>query len=117
MGPLSGIKIVELAGLGPCPMCAMLLAELGATVIRIDRKEPVELGIKRPLRYDLLRRSRKAIALDLKKPDAIELLLRLVANADALIEGFRPGVVERLGVGPGTRRGGEPRMGFGPGGG
>lgn len=113
MGPLSGIKVVELAGLGPCPMCAMLLAELGATVIRVDRKDPVELGIKRPLRYDLLRRSRKAIAVDLKKPDAIELVLRLVAGADALIEGFRPGVVERLGLGPEACWKRNPRLVFG----
>ncbi|MBI3371735.1 MAG: CoA transferase [Betaproteobacteria bacterium] len=113
MGPLSGIKVVELAGLGPCPMCAMLLAELGATVIRIDRKEPVELGIKRPLRYDLLRRSRKAIALDLKKPDAVEVVLRLVESADALIEGFRPGVLERLGLGPETCWSRNPRLVYG----
>ncbi len=91
----------------------MLLAELGATVIRVDRKDPVELGIKRPLRYDLLRRSRKAIAVDLKKPDAIELVLRLVAGADALIEGFRPGVVERLGLGPETCWKRNPRLVFG----
>ena len=100
MGPLAGIKIIELAGLGPCPMCAMLLAELGATVLRIDRKEPVELGLSRPLRFDLLRRSRKAIPLDLKSPDATEMVLQLVEGADALIEGFRPGVAERLGLGP-----------------
>lgn len=100
MGPLAGIKIIELAGLGPCPMCAMLLAELGATVLRIDRKEPVELGLSRPLRFDLLRRSRKSIPLDLKSPDATELVLQLVEGADALIEGFRPGVAERLGLGP-----------------
>lgn len=100
MGPLTGIKVVELAGLGPCPMCAMLLAEMGATVIRIERKNPVELGLKRPLRYDLLRRSRKAIALDLKQPEAVELVLRLAGKSDALIEGFRPGVLERLGLGP-----------------
>ena len=100
MGPLAGVKVIELAGLGPCPMCAMLLAELGATVLRIDRKEPVELGLSRPLRYDLLRRSRKAIALDLKTPDAVEMVSHLLENADALIEGFRPGVAERLGLGP-----------------
>ena len=100
MGPLAGIKIIEIAGLGPCPMCAMLLAELGATVLRIDRKEPVELGLSRPLRFDLLRRSRKSIPLDLKSPDATELVLQLVEGADALIEGFRPGVAERLGLGP-----------------
>ena len=100
MGPLSGIKIVELAGIGPGPMCAMLLADLGATVLRIDRKQPSDLGIKRPLRFNTLLRSRKSIALDLKDPQAIEITLQLIAQADALIEGFRPGVMERLGLGP-----------------
>ena len=100
MGPLAGVKVVELAGIGPGPMCAMLLADLGATVLRIDRKQPVELGTARPLRFDLLLRGRKAIALDLKRPDAVALVLDLVSQADALIEGYRPGVAERLGLGP-----------------
>jgi crotonobetainyl-CoA:carnitine CoA-transferase CaiB-like acyl-CoA transferase len=113
MGPLAGVKIIELAGLGPCPMCAMLLAEMGATVLRIERKEPVELGLKRPLRYDLLRRSRKAIALDLKTPDAVALVLRLIEGADTLIEGFRPGVAERLGLGPEQCLERNPRLVYG----
>ena len=113
MGPLAGIKVVELAGLGPCPMCAMLLAELGATVLRVDRKKPVELGLQRPLRFDLLRRSRKAIPLNLKLPDAVELVLRLVEEADALIEGFRPGVAERLGLGPESCLERNPRLVYG----
>jgi alpha-methylacyl-CoA racemase len=100
MGPLAGIRIVELAGVGPSPMCAMLLADLGATVLRIERKQPAELGIKRPLKYDLLLRNRRSIALDLKDPRAVAATLELVAKADALIEGFRPGVTERLGLGP-----------------
>jgi len=100
MGPLKGVKIVELAGIGPGPMCAMLLADLGATVLRIDRKQPVDLGNPRPLRFNLLLRNRRSIALDLKQPAAVELVLRLVSDADALIEGFRPGVTERLGLGP-----------------
>ena len=100
MGPLAGVKVVELAGIGPGPMCAMLLADLGATVIRIDRKQPVELGTARPLRYNLLLRNRRSIAVDLKQADARELVLKLVGRADALIEGFRPGVAERLGLGP-----------------
>src|SRR3954469_5310903 len=100
MGPLKGLKVVELAGIGPGPMCAMLLADLGATVLRIDRKQPVDLGTPRPLRFNLLLRNRRAIALDLKEPAAVELVLQLVGKADALIEGFRPGVTERLGVGP-----------------
>ena len=100
MGPLTGIKIVELTGIGPGPMCAMLLADLGATVLRIDRPEPSDLGVPRPLRYDLLLRGRKCLALDLKHPDAKALALQLIDRADALIEGFRPGVTERLGLGP-----------------
>ncbi|MGY3324014.1 CaiB/BaiF CoA transferase family protein [Pseudomonas fluorescens] len=99
-GPLTGFKVVELAGIGPGPMCAMLLADLGATVIRVDRKEPVKLGIERPLQYNTLLRNRYAIALDLKDPMGVETVLKLVEQADALIEGFRPGVTERLGLGP-----------------
>jgi alpha-methylacyl-CoA racemase len=81
-------------------MCAMLLADLGATVLRIDRAQAVELGSPRPLKFNLLLRNRHAIALDLKKADAVNLVLNLVERADALIEGFRPGVTERLGLGP-----------------
>ena len=113
MGPLAGVKVIELAGLGPCPMCAMLLADLGATVLRVERKDPVELGLKRPLRFDLLRRSRPAIAVDLKSPEGVALVLRLVAQADALIEGFRPGVTERLGLGPEPCLARNPRLVFG----
>ena len=113
MGPLAGIKIVELAGVGPGPMCAMLLADLGATVLRIDRKQPAELGIKRPLKYNLLLRSRKTIALDLKDPKALEAVLQLIEQADALIEGFRPGVMERLGLGPDACLARNPRLVYG----
>ena len=112
-GPLSGLRIIELAGIGPGPMCAMLLADLGATVLRIDRPEPAELGLKRPLKYDLLLRSRKSIALDLKNPRAIEAALSLIARADALIEGFRPGVTERLGLGPEVCLKRNPRLVYG----
>jgi crotonobetainyl-CoA:carnitine CoA-transferase CaiB-like acyl-CoA transferase len=113
MGPLKGMKIVELAGIGPGPMCAMLLADMGATVLRIDRKEPVDLGNPRPLKYNLLLRNRKSIALDLKQRAAVELALKLVADADALIEGFRPGVVERLGLGPDVCFARNPRLVYG----
>ncbi|MGZ5171453.1 MAG: CaiB/BaiF CoA transferase family protein, partial [Burkholderiales bacterium] len=113
MGPLKGMKIVELAGIGPGPMCAMLLADMGATVLRIDRKEPVDLGNPRPLKYNLLLRNRKSIALDLKQRAAVELVLKLVADADGLIEGFRPGVVERLGLGPDVCLGRNPRLVYG----
>jgi crotonobetainyl-CoA:carnitine CoA-transferase CaiB-like acyl-CoA transferase len=113
MGPLKGTKIVELAGIGPGPLCAMLLADLGATVLRIDRKHPVELGSPRPLAYNLLLRNRRALALDLKQPAAVELVLRLVTGADALIEGFRPGVTERLGLGPDVCLQRNPRLIYG----
>src|SRR6516165_1939647 len=98
MGPLSGIKILEFAGIGPCPMAAMMLAELGATVLRIDRIADSDLGLPLPTRYETLKRSRQIIRLDLKRPDAVALALRLIGEADALIEGFRPKVMERLGL-------------------
>ncbi|MBR0666459.1 CoA transferase [Roseomonas hellenica] len=113
MGPLAGIKILELAGIGPGPFCAMLLADLGATVLRIDRPEPPELGIPRPLQYNPVLRGRRAIALDLKRPEARDLTLRLVARSDALIEGFRPGVTERLGLGPDDCLARNPRLIYG----
>ena len=113
MGPLAGIKVVELTGIGPGPMCAMLLADLGATVLRIDRPEPSDLGLQRELRYDLLLRGRPALALDLKSPDGKALALRLVEHADALIEGFRPGVTERLGLGPDDCLARNPRLVYG----
>jgi alpha-methylacyl-CoA racemase len=100
VGPLAGIKIIELAGIGPGPMCAMLLADMGATVLRIERPGPSDLGIDRPLRYNLLLRGRRSVAVDLKSTKGKALALRLVERADGLIEGFRPGVTERLGLGP-----------------
>ena len=100
MGPLKGFKIIELAGIGPGPMAAMLLADMGATVLRVERLEPAALGVQRPLNCDITLRSRKAIALDLKTKSGVEKVLQLVEKSDALIEGFRPGVTERLGLGP-----------------
>jgi crotonobetainyl-CoA:carnitine CoA-transferase CaiB-like acyl-CoA transferase len=94
------VRIVELAGIGPGPVAAMLLADLGATVIRVDRKEPSGNGLPRPVEYDIGLRNRKSIRVDLKDPAGRELVLDLVGKADALIEGFRPGVTERLGLGP-----------------
>ena len=113
MGPLSGVKVIELAGIGPGPMCAMLLADMGATVLRVDRKEPVDLGNPRPLKYNLLLRNRRAIALDLKQRSSVDLVLDLVRGADALIEGFRPKVVERLGLGPDECLARNPRLVYG----
>jgi alpha-methylacyl-CoA racemase len=100
VGPLAGMKVVEFAAVGPAPMCAMLLADMGATVLRIDRAQAGELGSIRALQFDFLQRGRHAIALDLKTKDGVALALDIVAGADALIEGLRPGVMERLGLGP-----------------
>jgi alpha-methylacyl-CoA racemase len=113
MGPLAGYKIVEMAGIGPAPMCAMLLADLGATVLRIDRQEPSGLGLPSETRFNLLNRSRHAIAVDVKKPEGVELVLRLASQADALIEGFRPGVMERLGLGPDACLARHPKLVYG----
>jgi len=113
MGPLTGIKVIEMAGIGPGPMCAMLLADLGAEVIRVDRVTPANLGLSRDPRGDLLTRSRKSIAIDLKQPQGIETVLRLTNQADALIEGFRPGVMERLGLGPELCWQTNPRLVYG----
>jgi alpha-methylacyl-CoA racemase len=100
MGPLSGLRVIELASIGPGPMCAMLLADLGADVIRIDRTEPSGLGVPSDPSVDVTGRGRRSVALDLKRPEGRDAALRLIARADILIEGWRPGVAERLGLGP-----------------
>ena len=113
MGPLAGLKIVEFTGIGPGPMAAMLLADLGAEVLRIDRTSPSDLGLERPLACDLLLRGRRAVALDLKSGGGRDLALALVGHADALVEGFRPGVMERLGLGPEPCLARNPRLVYG----
>jgi alpha-methylacyl-CoA racemase len=100
LGALSGVTIIEMAGIGPGPFCAMLLADMGADVIRIDRIGGSDLGVPSTKSTDFVGRNRRSIALDLKQPQAIEIALKLVESADALIEGFRPKVMERLGLGP-----------------
>ena len=109
MGPLAGIRVIELAGLGPAPFCAMLLADLDAEVIRVDR--PLGSGITGLDRITC--RNRRSLGLDLKKQAAREILFELLAEADVLIEGFRPGVVERLGIGPGECLARNPRLIYG----
>ncbi len=113
MGPLLGVRVVEFAGIGPGPMCAMLLADMGATVVRLDRPAESGLGVPRPDRFDLLNRGRPSVAVDLKHPDGVALALDLVAAADALIEGFRPGTMERLGLGPEPCLARNPRLIYG----
>jgi alpha-methylacyl-CoA racemase len=116
MGPLHGVRVVEFAALGPAPMGAMLLADLGAEVVRIERKATVGGRPTADLfdpKIDILNRSRQVVALDLKKPEAIEAALRLIAGADVLVEGFRPGVMERLGLGPDVCLARNPRLVYG----
>jgi len=113
MGPLAGIRIVEIAGIGPAPYCAMVLADLGAEVIRVDRPGGQELGLPLPPHLEVLNRGRASIALDLKKDGAVDVVLRLLADADGLIEGLRPGVMERLGLGPDTCLERNPRLVYG----
>ena len=108
-GPLSGIRVVELAGLGPAPYACMLLADLGAEVLRVDRPSA---GFGVPA-YDVTGRGRRSIAVDLKNPEAAEVVLRLVDSADVLVEGLRPGVAERLGVGPDACLARNPRLVYG----
>ena len=113
MGPLHGLRVVELASIGPGPMCAMLLADLGADVIRIDRLEPSGLGVPMNQRFDVNARSRRSAALDLKSAAGRDAVLRIVERADVLIEGFRPGVAERLGLGPADCQARNPRLVYG----
>src|SRR3954468_22660126 len=109
-GPLAGIKVVEIAGIGPGPHACMLLADLGADVIRIERPGGQLLTGGS---HDLLNRGRPSVALDLKKPEAVETVLRLVEDADVLVEGMRPGVTERIGIGPDDCRARNPRLVYG----
>ena len=100
MGPLSGKRIIEIAGIGPGPFCAMLLSDLGAEVIRVDRASTVADELPDLPSLDLLNRGRRSIGINLKDPEGVETVLKLIESSDALIEGFRPGVAERLGIGP-----------------
>ncbi|WP_321951645.1 CaiB/BaiF CoA transferase family protein [Paraburkholderia bannensis] len=112
-GPLSGVRIVELGGVGPVPFCCMLLADLGADVIRIDRPPGYDGGVPGDPRFNLLNRGRRSASFDLKRPDAAAAVLKLVAKADALVEGFRPGVAEKLGLGPDPCLAANPALVYG----
>jgi len=111
MGPLQGIRLLEIAGIGPGPYCAMVLADMGAEVVRVVRPGPSAYG-DRPA-YDLLSRGRRSICVDLKRPEGIDTVLRLCERADGLFEGFRPGVMERLGLGPDVCLARNPRLVYG----
>jgi alpha-methylacyl-CoA racemase len=111
VGPLEGIRIIEVAGIGPGPFCAMMLSDMGAEVLRIDRAERVT-GSKGPS-IDFLARGRRSVGVNLKSPAGVALMLDLVERADALLEGFRPGVMERLGLGPDVCLARNPRLVYG----
>jgi len=112
-GPLSGYRIIEIAGIGPGPFAAMLLADMGAEVIRVERAQSVRGPAPDTPHFDVMLRGRRNIAVDLKHPDGVATLLDLVERADALIEGFRPGVMERLGIGPDVCLARNPKLVFG----
>jgi alpha-methylacyl-CoA racemase len=112
-GPLTGYRIIEIAGIGPGPFAAMMLADMGAEVIRVERAQSVRGPAPDTPHYDVMLRGRRNIAVDLKHPDGVATLLDLVERADALIEGFRPGVMERLGVGPEVCLARNPKLVFG----
>jgi alpha-methylacyl-CoA racemase len=113
VGPLQGVKIVELAGIGPGPFAGMLLSDMGADIVRIDRAGQVNPGLFDRPNLEPLFRGRRSIGVDLKNPDGVEAVLRLIESADALIEGYRPGVTERLGLGPDVCLARNPKLVYG----
>jgi alpha-methylacyl-CoA racemase len=113
VGPLQGVKIVELAGIGPGPFAGMLLSDMGADIVRVDRAGQVNPGVFDKPNLEPLYRGRRSIGVDLKNPEGVELVLRLVEQADALTEGYRPGVTERLGLGPDVCLARNPKLVYG----
>jgi alpha-methylacyl-CoA racemase len=112
-GPLDGVRIIEFAGIGPSPFAGMLLADLGATVLRLERIAPTPAVFAQDPHHDVMQRGKEIVRVDLKSNDGVELALELVRRADALIEGFRPGVMERLGLGPDECLRANPRLVYG----
>ena len=113
MGPLAGLRVLEFEAIGPGPFCGMLLADMGADVLLVDRPAASDLGLERERSSDLLMRGKRSVTLDLKSPGGVDAALRLIERADALIEGFRPGVMERLGLGPDAALARNPRLVYG----
>jgi alpha-methylacyl-CoA racemase len=113
MGVLDGLRVIEMAGIGPAPFCGMLLADMGADVLRIERPAAAEQGVRLPDRFDLLQRNKRSVALDLKSASGRAALHELLDKAEVLIEGFRPGVMEKLGLGPGECLARNPRLVYG----
>ncbi len=113
MGPLQGLKVVEMAGIGAGPFCGMLLSDMGADVVRLDRLASAGLGFDPDPRYDFIGRGRRSVAVDLKAAEGVATALRLIEQADVLIESFRPGVMERLGLGPDLCLARNPRLVYG----
>ncbi len=113
MGPLAGIKVLEFEAIGPAPFCGMMLADMGADVLLVDRPTDPGLGLARERWFDVMLRGRRSITLDLKAPDALAAAHALAARADVVLEGFRPGVMERLGLGPDVLLAANPRLVFG----
>ena len=112
-GPLSGFRVLELTAIGPVPFAGALLADMGADVVRVDRMPAARAPVERPPRYDFYNRNKRSVALDLKQPAGVQAVLRMLARADVLLEGFRPGVTERLGLGPLPCMAANPRLVYG----
>ena len=110
MGPLQGVKIIEVGGIGPGPFCGMMLSDMGADVIRVERKG--QSSLTEP-KYDVMMRNRRSMGIDLRKPEGVEIVLDMVEKVDALQEGFRPGVMEKLGLGPDECLERNPRLVYG----
>jgi len=110
MGPLAGIKVLEFEAIGPAPFCGMMLADMGADVILLERPVDPQLGLERERWYDVMLRGRRSVTLDMKAPDSVAVTLDLVRKADVVLEGFRPGVMERLGLGPDVMLAANPKL-------
>jgi alpha-methylacyl-CoA racemase len=113
MGPLAGVRVLEFEAIGPGPFCAMMLADMGADVLLVDRVADPRLGFERERRHDVMLRGRRSVTLDIKAPQGVAVALALAAKADVLIEGFRPGVMERAGLGPDAVLARNPRLVYG----